>query len=64
MNPDAIALLKEWLGEFYFENFEGRYVECKLCGADDSDACDRDCLCRRTKDFLAEQTGDWRLPVT
>ena len=52
MNPDAIALLKEWLDEFYFENFDGRYVECKLCGADDSEPCDEDCLCRRTKIFL------------
>lgn len=61
MNPDAIALLKEWLDEFYFENFEGRYVECRFCGAD-SKPCDKDCLCRRTKIFLTEQTGDWRLP--
>lgn len=50
----AIAMLKEWLDEFYFENDEGRYIECRMCGADDSSPCEDDCISKRTKVFLAE----------
>lgn len=58
MNSYPIALLKEWLDQFYFENHEGRYVECKMCGADNSRPCNAGCLCKRTKAFLDYMVED------
>ena len=63
MNPLAITLLKEWLEASYYENSEGRYVDCNVCGADDTRPCEEDCLSQRTKDLLIEQTGDWQWGV-
>ena len=47
------SLLEAWRDEFYFENFEGKYRECKVCGADDTRDHDEGCIVQRTLTTLA-----------
>src|SRR5690606_42124620 len=43
------SLLEAWRDEFYFENFEGKYRECKVCGADDTLDHDEGCIVQRDR---------------
>lgn len=53
-SPDLLAALQALVAEDYFENDQGKFVECKRCGADDTTPCEADCLVSRARAAIAQ----------
>lgn len=61
--PDLLAACEALVEELYFENDEGKYVECKVCGADDTEPCGEDCPIRRARHAIAKARDRVVIPI-